>query len=144
MANEILSNISFQLVNTTTSPVTYSSVENPAGGITVGETAPIVRVTNFEDTSERYISGLADGDEFSVECMATHASPSVQQQFIALKGLTRTVRVVNRDTSVSPNTLRYYEFDCVFLGWSLQPELGGPDKITFNFKISGGITRTQA
>lgn len=143
MANEILSNIAVQLKDTTVSPNTYSNLENPSGGITVGQTAPLVRVTNFQDLSERYIAGLADGVEFSVECMATHASPSVQQEFIALNKLTRTLRIVNTDTSVSPNTIRYYEFQAVFLSWSLQPELGGPDKLNFTFKISGDITRSQ-
>lgn len=143
MADEILSNISVQR-RTAASPEAYESLENPAGGVTVGETAPLVDVTNFEDTSRRYIAGLADGDEFSVECNATHASsPSVQQSWIALKGQTEHMRIINRNTRVSPNTLRYYNFDAVFLGWSLQPEIGGADKLTFNFKISGGITRSN-
>lgn len=143
MANEILSNISVQR-RLATSPETYESLENPAGSPTVGETIPLSDVTNLEDTSRRYIAGLADGDEFSVECFSVHTSPSVQQAWVALKGTTQHMRIINRNTRVSPNTLRYYNFDAVFLGWSLQSAVGEPDRLVFSFKISGGVAVSKA
>lgn len=143
MANEMLSNIIVQRLNTAASPNSYQTLENPMSGVTVGQTQPLVDVTNLSDTARRYISGLEDGDEFSIECAATHASPSVQQLFISLNGTTQTLRITSTRTEVSPNTIRYYSFEAVFLGWSLTPSVGEADKLTFNFKISGAITRTQ-
>jgi len=138
--NAYLSNIKVELVGTD-SPITYSELEEVMGGVQVGESAPLVDVTHLQSTSREYISGLADGDEFSLECNMSPNSPSIQQQFIALKGSTRSLRVTSTDLSTSPNTSRTYTFSSVFLGWSLQPAVGEQDKITFNFKISGGITR---
>lgn len=140
--NAYLSNIKVELYNDD-SPETFSELEEVTGGVTVGETAPLVDVTHMQSTSREYISGLADGDEFSIECNATMASPSVQQRFIALKGLTKTLRVTATNTSVSPNTQRTYRFSAVFLGWGLTPAVGEADKLNFTFKISGGITRGQ-
>jgi hypothetical protein len=138
--NAYLSNILVEL-QSETSPVTYSALEEVTSGVQVGETAPLVDVSHFQSTSREYIAGLADGDEFSLECNAVMTSPAVQQEFIALKGLTRVLRVTATDTRTSPNDSKTYTFSAVFLGWSLAPAVGEADKLTFNFKISGGITR---
>jgi hypothetical protein len=138
--NSYLSNIKVELVGTA-SPETFSEIEEIMGGVTVGETATTIDVTHFQSTSREYIAGLADGDEFSLECNATHTSPSIQQQFIALKGQTRTLLVTATNTGVSPNTIKTYRFSAVFLGWGLAPAVGEADKLNFSFKISGGITR---
>lgn len=139
--NAYISNIKVELQDTTTSPISYDELEEVVSGVTVGETAPLVDVTHFQSTSREYISGLADGDEFSLECNAVTASPAVQQAFIALKGETRTLRITATNTRVSPNVAKTYTFSAVFLGWSLTPNVGEADRLTFNFKISGGITR---
>lgn len=141
MSDEYLSNIKIQL-QTSASPEAYSNLENPEDGVTVGESTPLLRVTNLSDTSERYIGGLADGDEFSVTCNRLRASPSVQDQLIAAKGLTKSFRVVSTDRSVSPHDVEHFIFDAVVLGWSLQPGIGEAAKIVFNFKISGGVTHS--
>lgn len=138
--NAYLSNIKVDLVGTA-SPIVYSELEEVNGGVNVGETAPLVDVSHLQSTSREYIAGLADGSEFSLECNATMSSPSVQQQFIALKGQTRSLRITAAKTDVSPNVNRTYTFSAVFLGWNLSPAVGEADKLTFNFKISGGITR---
>jgi hypothetical protein len=140
--NAYLSNIKVELADTTVSPITYSELEEVVSGVTVGETAPLVDVTHFQSTSREYISGLADGDEFSLECNAVTTSPAIQQQFIALKGETKTLRVTATNTRVSPNVAKYYTFSAVFLGWSLVPNVGEGDKLNFTFKITGGITRS--
>lgn len=143
MANEMLTNIQVQ-IQEATSPLTYTNLENVMSGVTVGQTQPLVDVTNLSDSARRYISGLEDGDEFSIECAYVHTSPSVQQRFIALNGTNNTIRVVHTRTDVSPNTIHYFLFSAVFLGYSLNNEVGESAKVTFNFKISGAITRTQA
>lgn len=138
--NAYLSYLTVELQNTG-SPITYSALEEVKSGVAVGETAPLVDVSHFTSTSREYIAGLADGDEFSLECNAVTTSPAVQQTFIALKGETRTLRITTTNTRVSPNVSKTYTFSAVFLGWSITPAVGEADAITFNFKISGGITR---
>ena len=140
MTNAYLSNIKVELVGTA-SPITYSQLEEVTSGVQVGETAPLIDVSHFQSTSREYIAGLEDGDEFSLECNAVMASPAVQQTFIALKGQTRTLRVTATSTRVSPNLVKTYTFSAVFLGWGLTPNVGEADKLTFSFKISGGVTR---
>lgn len=139
--NAYLSFLKVELVDTTVSPNTFSELEEVTGGVTVGETNPLVDTSHFQSTSREYIAGLADGDEFSAECNAVTTSPAIQQQFIALKGETRTLRVTVTNTRVSPNVSRTYTFSAVFLGWQLAPAVGEQDKLNFNFKISGGIAR---
>lgn len=140
--NAYLSNIKVERVDTSVSPNVLTELEEVMGGVQVGETAPLVDVTHLQSTSREYISGLSDGDEFSLECNMSPNSPSIQQEFIALHKTTNTLRITSTDTSTSPNTARTYTFSAVFLGWSLQPSVGEQDKISFSFKISGGITRT--
>lgn len=138
--NAYLSNITVELVGTD-SPITYSQLEEVTSGVQVGETAPLVDVSHFLSTSREYIAGLEDGDEFSLECNAVMTSPAVQQTFIALKGQTRSLRVTATSTRVSPNLTKTYTFEAVFLGWGLTPAVGEADKLTFSFKITGGVTR---
>ena len=138
--NAYLSNIKVDLVGTA-SPITYSELEEVTSGVQVGETAPLIDVSHLQSTSREYIAGLEDGDEFSVECNAVMTSPAVQQTFIALKGQTRSLRITATSTRVSPNVSKTYTFSAVFLGWGLTPAVGEADKLTFNFKITGGVTR---
>lgn len=138
--NAYLSNIKVELVGTA-SPITYTELPEVMGGVQIGETLPLVDVTHLQSTSREYIGGLADGDEFSLECnRILNASPDIQALFISLKGQTRTLRVTATNTRVSPNTTAVYTFSAVFLGWTSNPAVGEQDKITYNFKISGGVT----
>jgi len=138
--NAYLSNLKLELVSTT-SPETFSQLEEITGGMQIGATAPLLDVSHFQSTSREYIAGLEEGDEFSLECNAVMTSPAVQQTFIALKGQTRTLLVTATSTRVSPNISKTYRFSAVFLGWGLTPNVGEADKLTFSFKISGGVTR---
>lgn len=140
--NAFLGGIAFARQNVTTSPETWDALEEINDLPSIGETAPLVNVTHFGSTSMEYIAGLADGDEFTISCNRVHASPSVQDAFIAEKGLTKTYRVVHTDTSVSPNTVKTYTFSAVNLGWSLSPSIEDKNSIGYTFKLSGGITIT--
>lgn len=139
MTDAILSNIlvEFQLA---TSPITWETLEEVTSLGGVGETAPLVRATHFQSTSEEYIAGLADGEEFTIECNRVHTAANIQDNVVGYKGLTKTVRVTDKDTSVSPVTTVLYTMSVVVLGWTVTPQLGDVSKINFTCKISGGIT----
>lgn len=142
--NAFLSNISIQLCLSalTVSPQVYVQIPEANDLPNFGESTPLEDVTHFGSTSREYIGGLADGDEFTLACNRVHSSPNYQDSIIGLKGLTRAMRIVETDTSVSPNTTRTYDFNVVILGWSLAPGVGSKHTINFNFKITGGVTRS--
>ena len=123
------------------SPLNYVTLPEGSEISGFGESTPLVDVTHYQSTSREYIGGLADGDEFSITSNRVHASPDYQNQMmVTLKGLTRGMRITETDTSVSPNTVRIYSFDVVILGWTQNAPVGDKVSITFNFKITGGIT----
>lgn len=142
--NAFLSNETIE-INTsasTVSPETFVTIPEATDISGFGESTPLVDVTHYGSTSREYIGGLADGDEFSITCNRVHNSPNYQESLIALKGLTRTMRITETDTSVSPNTTTVYTFDVVILGWSKAPPVGENPKINFNFKVTGGVVIT--
>lgn len=139
--NAFLSNETIE-INTsasTVSPETFVTLPEGSDISGFGESTPLVRVTHYQSASEEYIGGLADGDEFSVSCNRVHTSPNYQDTLIGLKGLTRTMRITETNTSVSPNTTTVYTFDVVILGWTMAAPVGDKPTITFNFKITGGV-----
>lgn len=140
--NAFLSNllIEMNLNASTVSPEVFITVPEPNDFPNFGESTPLEDVTHFQSTSREYIGGLADGDEFTLSCNRVHSSPNYHDSIIALKGLTRTMRITETDTSVSPNTTRVYRCDVVVLGWSIAPGVGAKESINFNFKITGGVT----
>lgn len=140
----ILSNVLVQVnPNIDGSPTpAYLTIQEVTGLSGLGETAPLLRATHFQSTSEEYIAGLADGEEFTIECNRVHESPSAQDKMVSYKGLTKRFQVTDKDLSVSPNTSVVYTFDAVILGWTLGPQLGDVSKINYTCKISGGITVT--
>ena len=144
--NAILSNVlvkvATQKLSALPSPEVWKTLPEVTSLSGLGESTPLVRATHFQSTSEEYIGGLADGDEFTVECNNVHASPDILKVIKGYKGLTKYVQVVDRDTAVSPNTTRTYKFDAVVMGWSYGPQLGDRGTISFTFKISGGVTET--
>lgn len=140
--NAFLSNllVELNLNASSVSPQNYQTIPEVSDFPNFGETTPLEDVTHFQSTSREYIGGLADGDEFSLTCNRVHLSPSIQQQIIALQGLTRGMRITEKDTSVSPNTSVIYTCDVVVLGWSDAPGVGAKNSINLNFKITGGVT----
>ena len=86
--NAFLGGITFARLDSGVSPNVYRSIEEINDLPTLGETTPLVRATHFDSTSEEYIGGLADGDEFSLQCNRVHISPSQQDWLIGQKGKT--------------------------------------------------------
>lgn len=138
-SNAYLTNLKVEVASQT-SPETFTELPEVIGGVKFGETLPLVNVSSMLSESEEYIGGLPDGDEFSVECnRIINASPDVQGLFISLSGQIRKLRITITNKRVTPNVSKVYEFDAVFLGWTSSPSVGEQDKISFNFKITGGI-----
>ena len=145
MTDAILSNVLVEISpDGTASPTVWHTVPEVTALSGLGETAPLVRATHFQSTSEEYISGLSDGEEFTIEANNVHQSPDVLAIVKGFKGLTKAMRITDKDTSVSPNTTRVYTFDAVQLGWTFAPALGDKGTITFTCKISGGVTESES
>lgn len=146
--NAILSNILVEIFTQKLASLPSPNVTYTVPEVTelsgLGETTPLVRATHFQSTSEEYIGGLADGDEFTVTCNSVHQSPDVLAIIKSYKGLTKYMRVTERNTSVSPNTVRVYTFDAVCMGWTLAPSLADKGSVSFTFKISGGVFEANA
>ena len=143
MSGEHLARLVIGVQDTSTSPISYNNVENPSGNVQIGATNPLVDVTNFSDTDRRYIAGLSDGEEFTVECYRTHAASSVQNSLrTSAQNKTNVVlRITITDYTVSPNTTDQYQFTAVPTRWaSNSPNPGEAQMIMFSFKISGSIT----
>lgn len=132
--------IELNLLDADVSPEQYVTLPEGSELTGFGEVTPLLDVTHYQSTSREYIGGLADGNEFTVTCNRTHDSPNYQDAVIALKGLTRGMRVTETDSSESPNTTRTYTFEVVVLGWNITPPVGDKVSISFDFKITGGIT----
>lgn len=140
--NAFLGGITFARKNTAVSPATYPVLEEVIDLPSIGETAPLVRATHFQSTSEEYIAGLADGDEFTVQCNRVHTGSSEQDTMIGLKGTTITLRITHSRTNVSPVQTKIYTLDVVVLGWSVGPSIDDRNTISYTFKITAGIAIT--
>ena len=133
--------IEINLNDKTVSPEVFVTLPEVLEISGFGESTPLVDVTHYGSTSREYIGGLADGDEFSIISNRVHSSPNYQETIMSdLKGLTRTMRITETDASVSPNTSTTYTFDVVILAYTINPPVGDRVQLTFNFKITGGVT----
>ena len=120
-----------------TSPLTYGTIEEATDISGFGAVAELVEVTNFDSgTSKEYIGGLTDGVEFSVTCNDVPTATN-QAALVALTAGT-TIDMRYRKTNVSP--IDDFTFQAVYLGYEEQPSTTEQNQITFNFKITGGIT----
>lgn len=119
-----------------TSPETYGDIEEATDISGFGEQAPLVNVTNFDSTSQEYIGGLADGQEFSVTC--NDVPTATNQAALKATAIGTTIAMQFAKTNVSPETVA--NFNAVYLGYEEQPSPTEQNQIAFQFKITGGIT----
>lgn len=133
--------LSFKLGNTA-SPIVYSTVEEVKSMSGLGKTNPLVDATSHDSTAREYISGLADGQEITIECLRVHTASSVQDDMItaANAGTNRSFQVVLTDASTSPNLTKTYTFTGTPLSWVITPSFEDANMISFTVKISGDIT----
>lgn len=136
-----ISNFKFYLQNTGASPITtLTALEEVVSVSGIGKTNNLVDVTNFDSPSgtREYIAGLADGDEFTVEC---NYKPGATMQGIAMSavdsGATRSAKLAYLGSS--PN--RTWSFSVVCMGYTLAPSATEQNKMTFTYKITGSVVR---
>lgn len=143
MAEEFKGGFVFSVMRTDISPQGYDPLEKieQAGGI--GQAVAEIKTTNFESTAQEYIGNLPDGSDFSLTCNRVHITNSCQDYLDATVGQVLTVRATLTRKDVSPNTVRRMDFTVLNKGSSLDPAFEDKNKITFNFKITGAITRTS-
>ena len=106
----------------------------------LGQTNDLVDVTNFDSAGSReFISGLADGQEFTIECNR------VQGDTYQNQARTDVVNKTNRNwkiTVTDGTTSEDFDFLATMLSWG---ETSSPDDkaiFTVTAKISGAITIT--
>jgi hypothetical protein len=122
------------------SPITYTEVPEVISVSGLGQLNELIDATHFSSGGVReYISGLADGVEFTVEC---NFVPNSTQQEAIIAGV-----VAKADgnfqlvcTGSSPNVT--LTFLAVYLGWTINPSVDNRNTVSFTFKISGPVTIT--
>jgi hypothetical protein len=141
--DEFLGGLSVLINRTDTSPLGYDLIEKIFTAAGFGQSVPEVKTTNFESAAQEYIGGLKDGNDFSISCNRVHVTNSCQD-FLELTsvGSVLSMRVIMRKTDVSPNLIRRYDFSVLNKGASNDPQVEDKNTITFNFKITGPITRS--
>lgn len=123
------------------SPETYADVPEVIEISGFGQTNDLVDVTHFgSDGVREYISGLADGQEFTVTCNRLPDN-AVQASMIADVGskLTTTYQIVETDGRGNTET---FQFAAVALSWGVGPQVDDRATISFSLKISGDITKS--
>lgn len=135
-----ISNFKFYL-GTAASPQVLTAMEEVVSVSGIGKTNNLVDVTNFDSPSgtREYIAGLADGDEFTVEC---NYKPGATMQTAAMtavdSGATRKAKLTYQGSS----PLRNWSFDVVCMGYTLAPSATEQNKMSFTYKITGTVART--
>lgn len=121
------------------SPLSYTRICEVKSLSGVGETNALVEVTTFCDGgSRRYIGGLADGAEITVEANYDALSSNISQLITDQKNkIVHDYRIVVEDGGSPQTTLT---FEAIPLSWTLNPSVDDVDTISFTYKISGPIT----
>lgn len=118
------------------SPQTFTDIPEVLDISGFGVSSDLVETTNLDSAGTReYISGLADGAEFDVEC--NHLDGNTAQEAIKTAQGT-TINMQYARTDVSPETTG--NFAAVVLAWEEIPSVSEQNRITFRFKITGAIT----
>ncbi len=103
-----------------------------------GKTNPLLDATSFASTGREYIAGLADGSEFTLNCLRVHTGSSQQDVVIGKVdgGLTFNAQFSLTDGT----TAKTYSFAAVGIGYEIVPSVEDVNAINFTLKISGAIT----
>lgn len=128
------------LIGTAASPQVLTEIEEVIDVSEFGASNELIEVTNFDTTQgeKEFIGGLAEGDEFTVECNMLTGSSTHQAFLRDDKGNTRLFRLASDQTS--PETR--FTGSCVNMGWKVTPSLSEQNKLVYTFKITGAITET--
>lgn len=118
----------------------FTEIEEAFSLSGLGKTNDLVEATHFLSGGVReYISGLADGQEMSIECNYNPAH-TVQQALIADINA-KTQRNVEVETTDGTTTSTFAMITAP-LSWVINPAVDDRNTLTFTLKISGDITVT--
>lgn len=123
------------------SPETYADVPEVIEISGFGQTNDLVDATHFgSDGVREYISGLADGQEFSVTCnrLVDNSVQSNMMNDVGNRAVT-TYQIVETDGRGNTET---FQFAAVAVSWGVGPAVDDRATIVFALKISGDITRS--
>ncbi len=106
----------------------------------VGETGAVEEATHYASAGSReFIGGLTDGNEVTIECNKVQGAATQADFKAAVKaGDTRQFEITLTDGT----TAEIYTFNAVCKDWSVSPQVEGRNTISFQVKITGGITIT--
>lgn len=139
MTQATIGNWSFEL-GTNASPSVLTSLEEVLDVSELGATGEQIDVTNFDSAvgNKEFIAGLAEGQEFTVECNYLAGVSTHQYAVRQARGNNLPFRLTYLGSS--PNNV--FSGDATFLGWNLIPSVSDQNKIAYTFKVSGAITET--
>jgi len=106
----------------------------------LGKTNALLDVTNFDSAGSReYISGLADGQEITIEC--NYLPANAQQSGLVDDVDDKTNR--NLEIEITDGvTTKTFAFAVTPLSWVVNPAEEDKNTISYTLKISGAITVT--
>lgn len=124
-------------------PEVFTELEEVTSIGEVGKTRNQVDVTHFSSPNKtrEFISGLAQGDEITIECNYILQNNTQQQSLIANVDQGDGQRNVEIEVTDGVNTVTL-GFTITPLGYKYAPNLEEANKITFTAQISGDITIT--
>lgn len=120
-------------------PEVFTAIPKIIGFPPIGQTNPLVDVTNFDSATREYIAGLADGDQVDMSCILMPGN-TVQSGLKAdvVSKTNRNFQVVVNDGT---DTMTF-DFAMTPLMWRLGPSFDDKNTIEFQYKISGAITES--
>lgn len=122
------------------SPTAYTRLCPVFSMTGVGKTNALEDVTTFCSEGDReYIGGLADGKSVTIQANYPGDDDDGVEDLIADVEAKRTgpYRIV--DENVTPS--RYIAMDMAAIDWEIAPSVDSKNVASFEFKISGAITR---
>lgn len=136
MTQATLGNFRFE-IGTNASPSVLTNLEEVIDVSELGESLDLLDVTNWDSPAgtKEFIAGLAEGDEFTVECNFIPGAATHQKTIRGAKGSTLPCRLTYLGSS--PNMV--WTADVVVMKYTLGPSQAQQNRITFTFKISGGL-----
>ena len=128
----------------TGSPVSYTRMCKVTGIGGLGEKNDLVDVTTFCSGGNReYISGLADGQEMTIDALFVVDEQARRDLIAAVKAKsTRAFRVVVDDDNNGVADLTFW-FNATCLAWMFNPSVDDKNAIQFTLKISGEVDITE-
>ena len=135
-----ISNFKFYL-GTTASPQVLAAMEEVISVSGVGKTNNLVDVTNFDSAAgtREFIAGLADGEEFTVEC---NYLPKATVQINAMSSVDSGLNKKAKLSYLGNSPIKNWAFDVVCMGYTVAPSATEQNRLTLTYKISGAIVRT--